>query len=142
MLSHCMFLQNFFTLDSMDFTSSVQIYQINVLQLKLLYQHILSILLDSTFTLSDFKMASFIAILQECEAFRGGIPSRQEPYEIITRYLIKLMFKILCKFSHVSPDNMLLPTWQSFIGSKLSTAAFDVFFKGHNITPFSKVSQF
>lgn len=86
-------------------------------------------------------MASFVAILQECEAFIGGIPRRLEPYEIVIRYLIKLMFKILCRFSHVCPDNMLLLTWQSFVGSKLSTAAFGVFFKGHNITPFSKVSQ-
>lgn len=112
-----------------------------MLYLKLLDQHIMSALLDNTFTLSDFKMASFVAILQEREAFRRGIPSRSEPYGITIGHLIKLMFKNLCKFFHVSLDNMLLLTWQSFVGSKLSTAAFGVFFKGHNITSFSKMSQ-
>ena len=63
----------------------------------------MSVLLNSTFTLSDFKMASFVAILQECGAFRGGILNRFEPYEVITRYLIKLTFRLLCKFPHVNP---------------------------------------
>lgn len=123
------------------FISSNLLDRIHVLQFKLLYQHIMNVLLDSTFTLSDFKMASFVAILQECEAFRGEIPSRLEPYEIITRYLIKLMFRLLCEFPHVNlgAQNQIvcccLPgNPQEVFSSKLSSAAFGIFFKRHSIT--------
>lgn len=61
------------------------------------------LIINSTFTLSDFKMASFVALLQECEAFKGGILNRFEPCEIVTKYLIKLTFRLLCRFSHVNP---------------------------------------
>lgn len=109
---------------------------------------IMSVLLDSTFNLSVFKKASFVAILQECEAFRGGNPSRLEPYEVITGHLIKLLIIILCKFSRVTqgaPNQIIcccLPgnPLQAF-SSKLSSAVFGTFFKRHNITKFNKVSQ-
>lgn len=46
--------------------------------------------LNSVLTDGDFTMASFLAVMQECEGFIKGILSRFEPYEIITRHLIKL----------------------------------------------------
>lgn len=58
--------------------------------------------LNSTFTSSGFKVASFVAILQECEAFKGGTLEGFEPYEIITRYLTKLKSRLLCKFNSVN----------------------------------------